>query len=178
MVSAAAAAVAAAAVVAVAVELHTHTHTHAHTHSFPPLPHTRHPHLSYAPSYQILKKCANKWAITEASIDLTLRRIAIDKENAHLIGALLTLNDLSLVKIDLREAGQLVVSTHLNGTQRNPKDPTEPNGTQRKPTEPGLSLSFSLFLSLSLSLSHTLSLPSYHYRPPNPYILFPYIPFP
>jgi len=54
---------------------------------------------------QILKKCKNKWAFTEESPDLTLRRIAIDKENSHLIGALLSLDDLKLAKIDLREAG-------------------------------------------------------------------------
>ena len=52
-----------------------------------------------------MKKCKNKWGLTEESPDLTLRRIAIGKENAHLIGALLTLEDLKLVKIDLREAG-------------------------------------------------------------------------
>ena len=77
---------------------------------------------------QILKKCNNKWGLTEGSVDLTLRRIAIDKENAHLIGALLTLDDLSLVKIDLREAGQLLLNqqrttTNHNGPQRTTTDP-------------------------------------------------------
>lgn len=98
-----------------------------------------------------MKKCATKWGYDNHP-DLTLRRIAVDKESAHLIGALLTLSDTDLIKIDLREAGlehdsitavckgEGHESTHYTTlhqlTQRFDEDPTI--GTTLRRTQPAL----------------------------------------
>ena len=53
----------------------------------------------------ILRKCRETYNISDRSKELTLRRIKVDIDQAHLIGALLSLDHLRLVKIDLRESG-------------------------------------------------------------------------
>lgn len=53
----------------------------------------------------ILRKCRETYNVSDRSKDLTLRRIKVSLDQAHLISALLTLDHLRLIKVDLRESG-------------------------------------------------------------------------
>ena len=52
-----------------------------------------------------MTKCRETYNISDRSKELTLRRIKVDLDQAHLIKALLSLDHLRLIKIDLRESG-------------------------------------------------------------------------